>query len=199
MTDKAIPDLTAASLPLSGAELIHVVQGGNSRKVALNRIHDAFDGGWGHYVDSATALEANAQTLTAGQRTLLTIDGLGTTNTTYVNGSGIQWVDNEHRNPTLGDSWTWRVFLRAKKSGGTTAYLYVEQDIGDGAGPVIGGQEIALRSDNQTQTFTFNFTGYTSSTFVSNGLRFYITASNTCQIWAKSVFIRRDFHRAPVV
>lgn len=194
MTDKQIPNLTAASLPLTGAELIHVVQGGNSRKASLNQIKDAFDGGWALYVDSATALEANAQTLTAGQRTLLTIDGAAGSILTHVNGSGIQWIDNEHRNTSVGDSWTWRVFLRAKKSGGATAYLYVDQDIGNGAGPIIGGQEVAIRSDNQTQTFTFNFSGYSLDTFAANGMRFYITASNTCQIWAKTVFIRRDYH-----
>jgi len=37
MTDKTVPQLTAASA-LTGAELMHVVQGGNPRKVALNQI-----------------------------------------------------------------------------------------------------------------------------------------------------------------
>lgn len=36
MADKEIPNLTAATVPLGGAEVLHLVQGGNSRKVTTN-------------------------------------------------------------------------------------------------------------------------------------------------------------------
>ena len=194
MTDKAIPDLTAASA-LTGAELIHVVQGGNSRKVALNKIADTFDSGWAVYADAASALEANAVNLTAGQRTLITIDAGAGSITDYIGGSGIQWTNNGHRNASVGDSWTWRLRLRAKKSGGATSYLLVEQDNGpDGSPNVIGSVESAIRSDNQAQTFTYLFAGYTSASSVANGFRFFVTASANCSIWAKNMFIRKDYH-----
>lgn len=194
MTDKTIPELTAAGA-LTGSELIHVVQGGNSRKVALNRIADTFDSGWALYADAASALEANAQTLTAGQRTLVTIDGGAGSIETYKGGSGIQWQGNQHTGASVGDSWTWRLSLRAKKTGSGTAYLLVDQDISNGAGTIIGLVESALRTDNQTQTFTYLFSGYSLANFATNGMSFYITASAAnCKIWAKSVFIRKDYH-----
>lgn len=193
MTDKTVQDLTAAS-SLTGAELIHVVQGGNSRRTTLNALRDTFDSGWANFVDAATALEANAITLTAGVRTLVTIDaGVGSI-TSHVGNSGITWAGNAHTGATVGDSWTWRLSLRGKKSGGTTAYLLVDQDISAGAGTIIGMDEKAIRSDNQSQIFSFGFSGYSMETFAANGMRFYITASQTCQIWGKGVFIRRDYN-----
>lgn len=196
MTDKQVSELTAASA-LSGAELFHIIQGGNSRKATLNQIKDTFDTGWALFNDAATALEANAISLTAGQRTLVAIDAGTGSITTHIGGSGIQWAGNEHRGITEGDSYTWRLNLRAKKTGGSTAYLLVEQDIADGGGTVIGSVESALRNDNQAQTFSYLFAGYGLNTFAANGMRFYITASQNCQIWAKSVFIRRDYHPNP--
>jgi hypothetical protein len=194
MTDKAIPSLPAASA-LTGSELIHVVQGGNSRKVALNKIADTFDSGWAVYADAATALEANAISLTAGQRTLITIDAGAGSITDYVGGSGILWQSNAHTGASIGDSWTWRLRLRAKKTGGATSYLLVEQDNGTTLEPnVIGSVESAIRSDNQAQTFTYLFAGYTSQRAVDNGFKFYVTASANCQIWAKNMFIRKDYH-----
>src|ERR1700754_4638544 len=38
MADKQIGDMTAATLPLTGAELVHVVQGGNSRQADVNAL-----------------------------------------------------------------------------------------------------------------------------------------------------------------
>lgn len=193
--DKAIPDLNAASAPLTGAELIHVVQGGNSRRARLNQIVDTFDSGWAVYADAASALEANAVSLTAGQRTLITIDAGAGSITDYLGGSGIQWSNNGHRGAAVGDSWTWRLRLRAKKTGGATSYLLVEQDNGtDGSPNVIGSVESAIRSDNQAQTFTYLFAGYTSANSATNGFRFFVTASANCSIWAKNMFIRKDYH-----
>lgn len=198
MTDKTIHELTAATTPLTGAELIHVVQGSNSRKVALNKIADTFDSGWALFNDAATDLEANAVSLTAGQRTLITIDAVSGNILTYAGGSGITWSANGHRGESVGDSFTWRLALRAKKTGGSTSYLLIEQDIGtDGSPNVIGSVESAIRSDNQAQTFTYVFSGYTLETAVTNGVRFFVTASANCQIWNKSIFIRKDYHPPP--
>lgn len=193
MTDKQVSELDAAST-LTGAELIHVVQGGNSRKTTLNALRDTFDSGWALYADAATALEANAISLTAGVRTQLTIDAGAGSITSHIGNSGIAWSGNAHTGATVGDSWTWRLTLRAKKAGGSTSYLLVDQDISAGAGTIIAMAENAIRSDNQAQTFTFLFAGYSLETFVANGMRFYITPSQNCQIWGKSVFIRRDYN-----
>lgn len=194
MTDKQISQLPPASA-LTGSELVHIVQGGNSRKATLGAFSQSFQSGWAVYADAASALESNAVSLVAGQRTLITIDAGTGSITDFVGGSGITWSQNAHTGAGIGDSWTWRIRLRAKKSGGSTSYLLVEQDNGTQGEPnVIGSVESAIRSDNQQQTFTYIFTGYTSQRAVDNGFRFFVTASANCSIWAKNIFIRKDYH-----
>lgn len=194
MANKTISQLIAAT-SLSGTDLIHVQQGANSRKAPLNLIRNAFDVGWGLYVDAASALEVNAVTIPANTRTLITIDGGAGSITSHVNGSGIVWAGNEHRGASVGDSWSWRLTFRAKKSGGgSNAYMLVDQDISDGAGSfIIASQESALRNDTVSHPFSFNFLGYSLDTFATNGMRFYITSSAEIDIWAKTVFIRKDY------
>lgn len=192
MADKEVSELTAATA-LSATDLLHVVQGANSRKATIEQIQ-AYGGiGWGLYVDAATALQANAVTVTAGTRTLFTVDGGTGSITDYVANSGIVWAGNEHRGAGVGDLFSCRVAFRASKSGGSgTAYLLVEQDIGDGA-TVIAAQEQALRSDSADHPFTFNFLVYSLETYATNGARFYITPSVTISLWGKSVLIRKDY------
>lgn len=195
MSNKQVSQLTAAS-ELTGDELLHVVQGGNSRKATVDQLLSVPPPGqgWALFVDAATALEANAVTIPANTRTLISIDGGAGSITTYVNGSGITWTSNEHRGATNGDSYSWRLGFRAKKTGGGNAYMTVDQDISDGAGTfIIGAQEHALRNDTVGHPFTFNFLGYALDTFATNGMRFYITSTVEIQLWAKSVFIRKDY------
>lgn len=40
MTSKTIPDLPAAALPLAGAELVHIIQGGHSRQATVDNLVD---------------------------------------------------------------------------------------------------------------------------------------------------------------
>lgn len=192
MADKQVSALTAASA-LTGPELFHIVQGGNSRKATAAQMAALAQNGWGYYVDAATANQANAITISAGQRTLFTVDGGTGSITTYVANSGIVWGGNEHRGAGIGDCFSIRAQFRASKSGGAgTAYLLMEQDIGDGATP-IAAQEQALRSDAADHPFTFNFLVYSLETYATNGARFYLTPSVNIQVWGKSVFIRKDY------
>jgi len=192
MTDKTVPQLTAASA-LTGAELMHVVQGGNPRKVALNQIKDSFNGGWASYSDFASALEVNAIAINACERTLVTIDGGTGTITSHIGNSEIQWVANEHRGMTVGDSFSWRLDFIAKKSGGTDAYIICDLDIADGTSTVASNEQ-PLRATGTGRPMSFTFVGYSLDTFAANGGRFYITSSANISIWAKRVFIRRDYH-----
>lgn len=192
MANKDLSALTSAT-PASD-DLAYIVQGGNSRKTTVGQIARVASG-WGLYVDAATALQANAISLTAGQRTLFTVDGGTGSITTHVNGSGIQWTGNEQRGTVIGASYSTRLTFNATKSGGggTTAYILVEQDIGDGAGPIIAAQEVALRSDSVSHPLTYNFLSYALDTFQANGARYYITPSVNITVWGKQVFVRRDY------
>lgn len=193
MPNRELSDLTAASA-LASADLLLVTQSGNSRKATVAQLKTAIGMGWGLYVDNATALQANAVAVSANQRTLVTIDGGAGSITSYLPTAGIQWTANEHRGAVVGDSFTWRLNFNASKQGGSgTAYILAEMDIGDGSGPIIAAQEVALRSDSASHPLTFNFHGYSLDTFVANGARFYITPSVNVSVWGKSVFIRREF------
>jgi hypothetical protein len=196
MSDKEVSQLTAAAA-LAAADMLHLVQGGNSRKATVAQMKAYHKEGWGFYADAASALEANAITIPAGTRTLITIDGGTGSITDYVSNTGIVWEGNEHRGIGVGDSFSIRLSFRAKKQGGAgTAYLLVEQDIGDGTN-IIAAQEQALRADSVGHPFTFNFLVYSLATYQTNGARFYITPSVEIQMWAKGIFIRKDF-TAPV-
>lgn len=53
MANQEVGDLTAASTPLAGTELVHIVQSGNSRKVAVDDIAARAGGGGDHRFDYA--------------------------------------------------------------------------------------------------------------------------------------------------
>jgi hypothetical protein len=196
MTNRQISELTAAT-SLAGTDLMVVQQGINSRKATLNQMRALSGHGWGLYVDAATSLEASAIAVSSDTRTLLTIDGGAGSITSYVNGSGIVWQDNEHRNANVGDSYTIRVDFFAKKAGGSNAFFVVEQDISDGAGTFIVATDTAqLTKDTVNYRFSFGFVGYTLDTYATNGARFYLTSTENIQIWGKRIFIRKDYAAA---
>lgn len=195
MADKEVSELTAASA-LAASDTFHIVQSGNSRKATAAQMKAYHGEGWGLFSDAATALEANAVTIAANTRTLVTIDGGTGSITTHVGNSGIQWSANEHIGAGIGDSWSHRLSFMAKKSGGAAAYILADMDINDGGSTIIAAQEQALRTDTAGHPLTFNFLGYSLSTYAANGARFYITSTAQIQVWAKSVFIRKDF-KAP--
>ena len=190
MANKDLSALTSAT-PAS-ADLAYIVQGGNSRKTTVGQIARV-SSGWGLYVDNATALQANAISISAGQRTLFTVDAGTGSITTYVNGSGIEWTANEQRGSVVGASYSTRLTFNATKSGGAAAYILIEQDIGDGSGPIIAAQEVTLRQDNVSHPLTYNFLSYALDTFQTNGARYYLTPSANITVWGKQVFVRRDY------
>lgn len=193
MADKKLSDLTAAT-SIAGTDLIYLQQGANSRKAQLSQVPNTTQMGWALYNDAATALEVNQVTVPANTRSLITIDGGAGSILTHVNGSGIQWTNNAHRNNNVGDSFSIRLQFRAQKSGSAgTAYLLVEQDIGSGPPQIIAAQEQALRADFADHPFTFNFLVYALQTYRDNGARFYLTSSVNVDVWQKSVLIRKDF------
>jgi hypothetical protein len=193
MSNRQISELTAAT-SLAGTDLVILQQGINSRKATLNQVRQLGGPGWGLFVDAATALEANAVAVNADTRTWLTIDGGEGSITSYINGSGIVWQDNEHRNANVGDSYTIRLDFFAKKTGGPNAFFVVEQDISDGAGTFIVATDTAQKTkDNAAYRYSFTFIGYTLDTYTANGARFYLTSTENVQIWGKRIFIRKDY------
>lgn len=194
MANKSVDQLPQADL-LAGDELFHIVQGGNSRKVRLDSIAGAFNGGWALFQDEATALEANAILIQAGQRTLITIDGGAGSITNYIGNSEGQWTGTKHKPGAVGDSHTTRLSFRAKKAsaGGSAAYALIEQDIGNGLGPVPQAQEVALRTDTAAHPLSFIFASYALDTYFANGAQYYLTTTANLLIWDKRIFIRRDY------
>lgn len=195
MADKEVSELTAASA-LAAADMLHIVQGGNSRRATMAQMKAFHKEGWAYFVDAATALEANAVTIPANTRTQFTVDAGAGSITSYVNGSGIEWTANAHRGQAIGDSFTWRLTMRLKKSGGGSAvYALIDQDIsaaGDGSN-IISAGEVALRNDTVSHPFNVVFPGYALTTHAANGSRFFITATAQIQVFAKTIFIRKDF------
>ena len=96
MANVKITDLTAASTPLAGSELLEIVQGGESRKVAASDIGNA-----------ASALPYNSMTGRAYISAYSAIDQTGSTSaataaiigTTSIS-SGISMANNGSGNPT---------------------------------------------------------------------------------------------------
>jgi hypothetical protein len=192
MADKKLADLTLAST-LTATDLLYVQQGANSRKAPLSAVRNTYDVGWAYFNDAASDLEVNAQAITANTRTLLTIDGGTGSILDYVDGSGIEWTSNAHRNNNVGDSFTLRLTFQAKKATGTAAFILVEQDIGDGTPQIVAAQEVQMRQDTLGHPLTFNFIAYALNTYQANGAKFYITATSNISIWDKAVLIRKDY------
>jgi len=151
--------------------------------------------GWAQYEDSVYT-SSNKLAVTAGTRTMITIDGLGAnTNKSYLP-SGVSdfWdaTNSEITPENIGDSYDVR-FDFVADPGQTTESVLVELDIGDGNPSIVIVSTNAAFPESQEQPMSVNFSIFSLATFVANGGKIYVTPTSNFDFWDFSVFIKRDF------
>lgn len=148
---------------------------------------------WDFHLDG-TYISSNKRAVTAGTRTLVTIDGVaenighpldsqGNHAEFWTHGTGSP--EDDFINPSgLNDFGLVRLAFQAEHTAGVNAYIDLELDVGGGSFPIIYNQTaIMLKGQNNAQWFNFVMPLFAGPDFVANGGRIYITPSEDCNFW----------------
>lgn len=150
--------------------------------------------GWAQYADS-TYTSASKLAVSAGVRTKVTIDGLGTRTNTSGLPSGVSSFWNTGTNKltpaSVNDAYDIRLnFKCALDSTSADRYVDVELDIGGSIGVVAANTYLMIK-DTATHQFIFNFPVFSAATFIANGGEFYVTPSFATDFWDFEVLVVR--------
>lgn len=198
MADTETGDLNPASLPLTGAEEFHLVQGGNSRRATTQDTANLSGGGWVRIVDEASTQEANSVTYGAGARNQIEIDGGAGSVLAYGGTVGTElsnwWKNNRHVISSIGESYTFRLTFRAKKdTWDQEAVIVMEHDTG-GVNGVLASSEVELRQTAGIEhRCGFSWAVGCLQEYLSSGAAIFLTPEVTTKVWGVELFIRRDY------
>jgi len=153
--------------------------------------------GWAHYFDS-TYNSGSKLALSAGVRTKITIDGLGTgTDATNVaDGDTNYWNTSTNRITPAALDDVYEVTFRFKAD--TTAskpYFDLEFDVGGGVGVVSAVTAEVIKGSSAVNRFDFTSSFHTSSVFLANGAELYFNSSATINVYDMNIMITK-LHQA---
>lgn len=163
----------------------------NDLLIGVQFLYDSL--GWERYFDRQYT-EANKRELTAGQPSILTIDGATSilTQAPVVEGHIPFWQANKLRSPRVGNFYTARLdFTASIASNDGYAESYI--DFG-GTRDIASDTLIFPKGANVAHPFGVYFDYYTLETFVANGGQIVIRPSHTLQIWDISILIQQTFN-----
>lgn len=141
------------------------------------------------------------KTINASTRTQLDITYGASSIETYAprnvvgNGTGGWWDDtgDAFMPSTVGDGYLVRLSFKCDPAG-ANPYLLIEGSIDEGASPpnVIFSETVTLAQGSGVETQVVRtYSLFALSTFVANGLKFFITPSGNTEFWDMSVLIHR--------
>ena len=153
--------------------------------------------GWAHYFDS-TYTSSSKLVLSAGVRTKITIDGLGTgTDASNVaDGDTNYWNVSTNRITPAALDDVYEVTFRFKAD--TTAskpYFDLEFDVGGGVGVVSAVTAEVIKGSSALNRFDFTSSFHTSSVFLANGAELYFNSSATINVYDLNIMITK-LHQA---
>lgn len=155
-------------------------------------------GGWAYWFDSVHT-DVSPQTITAGTRTLLTVDGLGTTtelSNLHTVPSTVWDTSTSTMQPTaVGEEYDVRVaFTAIPTTVSQGEYLTLELDIGSGSQINIITETLPLlKGSGVNNVFSRPLDVFCLTTFNTNGGKFYVTPSVNMDLHSKSIKISRKF------
>jgi hypothetical protein len=148
---------------------------------------------WDFHLDG-TYTVSNKRAVTAGTRTLITIDGTagnfghpldsgGNHGEFWVHGGGSP--EDDFIQPSgLNDFGIVRLAFQGEHTAGAEAHIDVELDVGGGTFPIIWEQTaVMIKGTNNPQWFNFTIPLFSGPDFQTNGGRLYITPSQNCNFW----------------
>ena len=172
-----------------------IVRNGRAYKATQRQLMQADGQGWVWVVDSANT-SASKQSILSGNRTALTIDGLGADSfSTYRDGLPNNIWGSDKLNPAaVGESYLLRLQFSITQTGsGNNKYAEVSFDIGDGGGPnVVWTQTHPLiKGQSAIENVSLTLPVFCREGFLSNGGKFYIEANTNINIWDRRIMIQR--------
>jgi len=151
--------------------------------------------GWIYQADSLHTT-GSRQTISAGTRTLLTVDGLGaTTEEGFSNTLPVDLWDTNTINPAaIGEVYSLRLGMSVAPTVVGDGYIELQLDIGSGSQINILNRRLSLQKGNGVEhAFSDGFPIFCLATFNTNGGKFYITPSINVEVWNKSLFLQRTY------
>lgn len=176
--------------PLSSDETI-IVSEGVAYRATMQQMRRADGRGWVNIADAAHT-EVSPQSITSGNRTLLTLDALGaTTNYDYRDGIPTDvWSGDKFHAQASGETYMLRLTMIVDPATGASGnYLDLEVDIGSPIGQIY--QTVTPLLKGAASRFSFAIPIFALNTFLANGAEFYVTSNVNCDIWGKALFIQR--------
>jgi len=152
-----------------------------------------YDGGW-LYFEDATHTSSNKQSIAAGARVHVTIDGLGTgTNINFRRGIGTDVLGNSTIQPfATGETYNINLTFQASKSSSTATFVEVDVGIGSDYGTTISRDRRAMTKGSDIEDyFFFNGTLFATPAFNQYGARFFFNFSEDVSVWNKAIFLQR--------
>lgn len=169
---------------------LQFIREGKSWKDLVDQMTGA---GWGFWADSQYT-EASPRTITAGQRTQLTIDGLGSrTNLENLNTlPSTVWYNDTFWPVNVGDRYAARLNLVMSRTGNSNwEFAIFEFEVGSFNALTV--QQPLYKNIGEPQAVTLSDDLFSLETFVSNGGRIYVTATEQITIWDTTVFFAREY------
>lgn len=152
--------------------------------------------GW-VYVSDSVHTTGSRQAITAGTRTQITIDGLGSdTELSYIDTLPTDiWGSNAINANTVGDAFSTRFQVTFVPTVVAEGYVDIELDIGTGGSPIVilKRTQLLTKGNGIEQPFNAGLPIFTLATFVANGGRLYVTPSINISMFGKALFLNRTF------
>lgn len=154
-------------------------------------------GGWAYYSDTAHT-SASPQSITAGTRTLFTVDGLGATTVTdyLATVPSDVWENGNILNPSeVGERYLVRVDVMIIPTTVTqNEYVTLQLDIGSGSQINIVEKRLPMQKGaGSAHAFSETITIFCLDTFKANGGKFYLTPTTDVTVFDRAISIERTF------
>ena len=180
--------------PVSTGDGFIIMKDGKAYKATREQVRQGMGLGWLWYTDSVHTT-SNRQAITAGTRTLITIDKLGAaTDTRFQDGIPLETYDNNTLYPqAVGETYSLRLQFKISPTASATGqYINIELDIGDGGSVIVYNQtRPTAKGQGVTDLVTLPIPIFCLETFFANGGKFYIIPSVGIDLWDKAIFIQR--------